>query len=121
MKTLVKAIVLSISTAFIATSAMAAPQDHQPPKPYAQQHHKAPAPQHHAPQHKQVYKKVDPSRDWRVGQKVPNQYQSKVYKVDHSKYKKLSKPGRNQQWIKVNGDYVLMNVVNDKIVKIIAG
>lgn len=119
MKTLVKAIVLSISTAVAATSAMAAPQDHQQHKPHAQQLHKAP--QHHAPQHKQVYKKVDPSRDWRVGQKVPSQYQSKIYKIDHSKYKKLSKPGRNQQWIKVNGDYVLMNVVNDKVIKIIAG
>jgi len=119
MKTLVKAIVLSISTALIATSAMATPQDHQPHKPYAQQHPKAL--QHHAPQHKQAYKKVDPSRDWRVGQKVPSQYQSRMYEVEHSKYIRLNKPGRNQQWIKVNGDYVLMNVVNDKVIKIIAG
>lgn len=109
MKTLVKAIVLSISTALVAIPAMAAPQDHhQYSKSHAQQ------------QHKQGYKKVDPSRDWRVGQKVPNQYQSKIYKVDHSKYKRLNKPGRNQQWIKVNGDYILMNVVNDKVIKIIA-
>ncbi|EIM38267.1 signal peptide protein [Acinetobacter sp. HA] len=40
--------------------------------------------------------------------------------MDHSKYKRLNKPGRNQQWIKVNGDYILMNVVNDKVIKIIA-
>ena len=125
MKTLVKAIVLSISTALVAIPVMAAPQDHhQYSKSHAQQQH--PAPQHHqlnkhpAQQHKQGYKKVDPSRDWRVGQKVPSQYQSKIYKVDHSKYKRLNKPGRNQQWIKVNGDYILMNVVNDKVIKIIA-
>lgn len=125
MKTLVKAIVLSISTALVAIPAMAAPQDHhQYSKVHAQQQHHAP--QHHqlnqhpAHQHKQGYKKVDPSRDWRVGQKVPSQYQSKIYKVDHSKYKRLNKPGRNQQWIKVNGDYILMNSVNDKVIKIIA-
>ncbi|MCO8068220.1 RcnB family protein [Acinetobacter schindleri] len=125
MKTLVKAIVLSISTALVAIPAMAAPQDHhQYSKSHAQQQHHAP--QHHqqnkhpAQQHKQGHKKVDPSRDWRVGQKVPSQYQSKIYKVDHSKYKRLNKPGRNQQWIKVNGDYILMNVVNDKVIKIIA-
>ncbi|ENV43330.1 RcnB family protein [Acinetobacter schindleri] len=125
MKTLVKAIVLSISTALVAIPAMAAPQDHhQYSKSHAQQQHHAP--QHHqqnkhpAQQHKQGYKKVDPSRDWRVGQKVPSQYQSKIYKVDHSKYKRLNKPGRNQQWIKVNGDYILMNSVNDKVIKIIA-
>ena len=133
MNTLVKALVLSISTALVAAPAMAAPQDHQQSKPHAQQQHKAPAPQHQVQkhqqdkhpaqpqQHKQVNKKVDPSRDWRVGHKVPSQYQSKMYKVDHSKYKKLSKPGKNQQWIKVNGDYILTNVVSHNIIKIIAG
>ncbi|KGT46914.1 hypothetical protein GW12_20970 [Acinetobacter sp. HR7] len=96
MNTLVKALVLSISTALVAAPAMAAPQDHEPNKAHTQQQHKAPAPQHEAQQHKQdkhpaqpqqhkqVNKKVDPSRDWRVGHKVPSQYQSKAYKVDHS-------------------------------------
>ncbi|WP_265734191.1 MULTISPECIES: RcnB family protein [unclassified Acinetobacter] len=37
------------------------------------------------------------------------------------KYKKLSKPGKNQQWIKVNGDYILMNAVSHAMIKIIAG
>lgn len=124
MKNLVKAVIFSLSSALVATSAFAAApehhsQHHQPQKTHVQQHaqHKAPA---HDQQHKQVHKKVDPSRDWRVGQKVPSQYQSKIYKVDHSKYKRLNKPGRNQQWIKVNGDYILMNSVNDKVIKIIA-
>jgi len=97
MKNLVKAVVFSLSSALVATSAFAAApehhsQHHQPQKTHVQ--HKSPA---HAQQHKQVHKKVDPSRDWRVGQKVPAQFQCKVYKVDHSKYKKLSKPGKNQQ------------------------
>ncbi|WP_373686223.1 RcnB family protein [Acinetobacter sp. YH12054] len=37
------------------------------------------------------------------------------------KYKKLSKPGKNQQWIKVNSDYILMNAVSHAMIKIIAG
>ena len=117
MNTLVKAIVLSFSTALVAAPAMAAPQDHYGQSHQVQNHHKAPVQQHHHT----VYKKaVNPSHDWRVGQKVPTQYYSQSYKVDHKKFKKLSKPGKNQQWIKVNGDYVLTNVMNQKISKIIS-
>ena len=118
MNTLVKAIVLSFSTALVAAPAMAAPQDHHSPSHQVQNHHKTPVQQ----QHKVVYKKtVNPSHDWRVGQKVPAQYHSQSYKIDHKKFKKLSKPGKNQQWIKVNGDYVLTNVMSHNIIKIIAG
>ena len=124
MNTLVKAIVLSLSTALVAAPAMAAPQEHNPQQHHqqhghqpVQNHHKTPVQQHHSAVHK---KAVNPSHDWRVGQKVPTQYYSQSYKVDHKKFKKLSKPGKNQQWIKVNGDYVLTNVMNNKIIKIIS-
>lgn len=125
MNTLVKAIVLSLSTALVAAPVMAAPQEHYN-KPHQVQQHKA-SPQHSTQnnqkqQHKSAaQKRVDPSRDWKRGQKVPAQYHSQSYKVDHSKYKKLSKPGRNQQWIKVNNDYVLTNTITHVILKIIAG
>lgn len=125
MNTLVKAIVLSLSTALVAAPVMAAPQDHHPQQhnqqhsqQSTQNHHKAPVQQHHNAVHK---KAVNPSHDWRVGQKVPGQYYAQSYKVDHKKFKKLSKPGRNQQWIKVNGDYVLTNVMSHSIIKIIGG
>ena len=125
MNTLVKAIVLSLSTALVAAPAMAAPQDHDPQQHHqqyghqpVQNHHKTPVQQHHNAVHK---KAVNPSHDWRVGPKVPGQYYAQSYKVDHKKFKKLSKPGRNQQWIKVNGDYVLINVMSHSIIKIIGG
>lgn len=125
MNTLVKAIVLSFSTALVTAPAMAAPQDHNPQQHHQrhghqpiQNHHKAPVQQHHNALHK---KAVNPSHDWRVGQKVPSQYYGQSYKVDHKKFKKLSKPGKNQQWIKVNGDYILTNAMNHNIIKIIAG
>ncbi|TCB49127.1 hypothetical protein E0H80_12495 [Acinetobacter sp. ANC 4779] len=118
MNILVKAIVLSFSTALVAAPAMAAPQDHYSQSHQIQNHHTAPVQQHQHAVHK---KAVNPSHDWRVGQKVPTQYYGQSYKVDHKKFKKLSKPGKNQQWIKVNGDYVLTNVMSHKIIKIIGG
>ena len=68
-----------------------------------------------------VKKAKRPSQDWKAGQKLPSAYHSNAYKVDHQKYKKLSKPSKNQQWIKVNGDYVLTDIRNHSIIKIIAG
>ena len=128
MNTLVKVLVFSISTALVAAPAMAAPQDNQNHQPQATHNQKAPA-QHQVqkdktpakPQAQQHKKSVKPAHDWRAGQKVPSQYRGNSYKVDHSKYKKLSKPAKNQQWIKVNGDYVLTNITNHSIIKIIGG
>lgn len=125
MNTLVKAIVLSLSTALVAAPVMAAPQEHYNKSHQVQQHKSSP--QHSVrnnqkQQHKSAaQKRVDPSRDWKKGQKVPAQYHSQSYKVDHRKYKKLSKPGKNQQWLKVNNDYVLTNNITHVILKIIAG
>jgi len=53
--------------------------------------------------------------------KKPVQYPSQSFKIDHKKFKKLSKLGKNQQWIKVHGDYVLTNITSHDIIKIIAG
>jgi Ni/Co efflux regulator RcnB len=140
MNTLVKALVLSISTALVAAPVMAAPQEHQPQKPQAQMSHKkAPEPmkqqqtpqnkpyaQNNAkhtqgPQHKAQKNRVNPSHDWKKGQKVPSEFRGQRYKVDHNQHRNLSKPSKNQQWIKVNGDYVLMNAMNYTIIKILAG
>ena len=171
MKTLVKTIVLSLSTTLITIPAMAAPQDHNPQhvdqraNPSYQQNHNAPqynqraepnrqqtpnSPQynqraepnrqqdHNSPQysqhanlghqqdrhdnpaHQRVNKPINPSRDWKVGQRLPSQYHGQGYKINHTKYKRLSKPARNQQWVKINGDYVLVNVLNHNIIKIIS-
>ena len=63
---------------------------------------------------------VNPSREWRSGQTLPRQYNSSRYEVNNnSVLKRLPKANRNQQWYKVNGDYVLVNERNDKIVRII--
>ncbi|OTG66829.1 hypothetical protein B9T25_08575 [Acinetobacter sp. ANC 4470] len=123
MNTLVKAIVLSLTTTLVAAPAIAAPQDHNP-----QQHSQHPN-NHNTQQptkpivknsHNDVKKSANPSHNWKVGQKLPSQYHGQSYQVDHNQHKKLSKPGKNQQWIKVNGNYVLINVLNHNILKIVA-
>lgn len=121
MNTLIKAIVLSVSTSVMAASAFAAPQDNHNQSKHVEQHqvdqHKT-----QAVVKKQQVKKnsVKPSRDWKSGQAIPAQYRS-GHAVDHKKYSKLTKPNKNQQWLKVNSEYVLINTVTHKIVKIIKG
>ena len=121
MNTFIKAAILSIATALIALPALAAPQEQH----HAAQSHghaqKQTSNGHQQPTHATVKKANRPSQDWKAGQKLPSAYHSNAYKVDHQKYKKLSKPGKNQQWIKVNGDYVLTDIRNHSIIKIIAG
>ena len=72
MNTLIKAIILSLSSALVAAPVMAAPQEHHSQQ-HGQQQHTA---QHQtkdsikAPQHSN--KKTErPSHDWQQGNKVP--------------------------------------------------
>ena len=106
MNTLIKAIILSVSASIMASSAIASPQTH----------HNHPV-VHKAQAHKSIIKA---SHDWKSGQVISSKYR-KGYLVDYKKYSRLTKPAKNQQWVKVNNDYVLINTVNHKIVKIIKG
>ena len=126
MKKLVHAGLFALTTAVLVTpAAIAAPSSHahennnhaqnmHPGNTHGQQH----AEQRH---HDMVQDRVlKPSRDWKAGQALPSHYYGKGYTVDHKRYKNLSKPGKNQRWIRVNGDYVLINTLNHSIVKIMS-
>ena len=63
--------------------------------------------------------RVNPSREWRSGQYLPNQFNSSRYAINHKNYRQLPNPGRYQQWYKINGDFVLVNERNNRIVRII--
>jgi Ni/Co efflux regulator RcnB len=43
----------------------------------------------HQPKH-EMDKKLDPSRDWRIGHTLPRQYQSSRYQVDYRSHKHLA-------------------------------
>ena len=120
LKTLLTATVVSVTT-FVASSAMAAPQ--HDPRGYDRQH--AQPHWNNKNDHKwnddrrfNQYK-VNPSRDWRVGQKLPRQFESHRFQISDREARRLPHTGRFQQWYKVNGDYVLVNERNNKIIRII--
>lgn len=54
---------------------------------------------------------------WQPGYVMPQHYRGNGYKVDY-KDSNLPKPGRNQQWYKINNDYILVNTDSNSIVSI---
>ncbi len=132
----IQAVVFSISSVLAATSVFAAPYDHQPQsiqqhkaavkadqhKSHVPQKHEAKKADHtkaHAPKPVMVKKGEQPKRDWKVGTQVPVKFQAKQFKTDYKQSKKLTSPKANQTWIKVNGDYVLIDTKTHKVLKIV--
>lgn len=115
MKSLVSAITLSLS-ALVATSAMAAPQDHSHAThtSHSSQTHQQTVKHNTHTQHAQSQQ-----QSWKTGNAFPSQYHSAGYKIDYKQHKNLNKPTKHQQWYKVNGQYILMNTTNHKIVKVV--
>ena len=120
MKKVLTTVALSLS-ALLATSAMAAPQhdsryDHNQHKQAPHWDAKDSKKWNDDPRHNN--RVVNPSRDWRVGQTLPRQYDNKRFEVSDREARRLPNTGRFQQWYKVNNDYVLVNERTNKIVRI---
>ena len=118
LKTLLQITAVSLS-ALVASSVMAAPQhdprgyDRQQPHWNSQKDHKWKDDRSYNQRH------VNPSRDWRVGQSLPRQFDSKRFQISDREARRLPNTNRNQQWYKINNDYVLVNERNNKIVRIL--
>ena len=54
---------------------------------------------------------------WQAGYVMPQHYRGNSYKVDY-KDNNLPKPGRNEQWYKINNYYILVNSDDNSIVRI---
>ncbi|EPK8838392.1 RcnB family protein [Acinetobacter baumannii] len=54
---------------------------------------------------------------WQPGYAMPQHYRGNGYKVDY-KDNNLPKPDRNQQWYKINNDYILVDTDSNSIVSI---
>ena len=139
MKKIISAITLSLS-AMVATSAMAGSSyDHRNDRQnYSTSHtNMSNKNTHYADQRNDKYddhryknnpsryqeqykRNIKPARDWRAGQILPRQFNPNAYAVSYKDARRLFKPNNHQQWLKINGDYVLINERNHKIVKIIA-
>lgn len=114
MKKLLSAIAISISAIMAASSTFAAPPEHAQGHQPAQQKHDQQHPNNHGADVKR-----GPQNNWNAGHKYPTQYRGAGYKVDYKHNKKLSKPGRNQQWYKADGHYVLVNTATYAIIKVL--
>ncbi len=120
MKKILTTIALSLS-ALMATSAMAA-SDHRYDDQQRYNNHTQDSRwnnnNNHYDHDRYDNHRVNPSRDWRVGQTLPRQYSSSRFQVSDREARRLAKTGRYQQWYKINSDYVLVNERNNRILRI---
>lgn len=54
---------------------------------------------------------------WQPGYVMPQHYRGNGYKVDYKSHD-LPKPSRNQQWYKINNDYILVDTDSNNIIRI---
>ena len=54
---------------------------------------------------------------WQEGYVMPQHYRGNSYKVDY-KDNNLPRPGRNEQWYKINNDFILVNSDDNSIIRI---
>ena len=134
MKKLLTTIALSLSAVMATSAAMAAGPGHdqrfdprKAPPPPAHVVKQGPQFKHNAPpSHANKFKddrRFDDKRHFnnsklRVGQTLPRGYDSKRFEVNSRDARGLAKAGKNQQWYKVNGDYVLVNEKNNRILRV---
>lgn len=106
-----------IALAAIALSIIAVPMAqaqprHDAPRHHHSQKHHYKSPKHYAPgQHKKHH--------WSRGDRVP-EWQRRHHIRDYHRYG-LKRPGRHQQWVKVNNDYLLVSIASGAIAAVIAG
>lgn len=115
------ALILAAVTMVVSVPAMARIDDHQA-SGHSRQHAKS-VNNSHAHQHSEHGKKLvvsKPHHAWKVGHKLPDNYLSKGYRVNYQTYH-LGRPAKNQHWYRVNGDYVLVNVISHRILQVMAG
>lgn len=123
MNKLLTAITISLS-ALVATSAMAGSHDDRrydhgnPHHQWNQKDDRRWNNHDRFDRNDRYEKRVNPSREWRSGQYMPSQFSSSRYHVNYKNYRQLPKPGKYQQWYKVNGDYVLVNERNNRIIRV---
>lgn len=55
---------------------------------------------------------------WQAGYVLPQHYRGDGYKVDY-RDQNLPRPDRNQQWYKINNDYILVNSETNSIMRIL--
>ena len=129
MMKLIHCAVLSVLMCFGTTSGMAAPEDTMPSREDLRSSYKKEEQRHGGAErggermHKMSIERrsFHAESSWKTGASIsnlPNAAPSQQA-VDYSKYPQLSTPSRYQKWIKVDGHFILINVMTNTILKVI--
>ena len=72
------------------------------------------------PRYRPVYQ--NGPRVWRRGEVLDRAYRGQGYWVnDYRQYPRLYAPAKNQRWVRVDNDYILVNTLSNVIVSILTG
>lgn len=112
-KIIATAIIVSLM-GMVTIPAMASPQQHPAHSQQTKQH-----PSH--PQYKQktASKKIQSHQNWKNGQVLSKPYRGKAYWADAKAQRHLPKAGKNQRWIKIDQDYILINTLSNVILSVL--
>ena len=133
MKKILTVLTLSLSAMLVSTFALAAPQSHgfrdndsqdRGPQERGRGFENRPN-RDFQPDQDQNRRKLREERGvkrlqqhkWQPGYVMPQHYRGNAYKADY-KDSHLPKPSRNQQWYKINNDYILVDSDNNNILRI---
>lgn len=62
---------------------------------------------------------IAPRGAFKTGYILPSQYRGAGYQFARYRTVGLQRPGKNQQWFKVRGDYILVNTANHHIIQVV--
>lgn len=109
--------------AAIAFSMLAAPMAQAQSRydgPRGGNHYSQPAkPKYQAPKRQQAQRHAPRRQHWTKGQRVP-EWQRRQHVRDYQRHG-LKRPARGQQWVKVDQDYLLINLATGFILGLAAG
>lgn len=108
MNKLIPILMLSVSSLFIAPFTFASEEDFYDRQDRAERFDEN--------ERKPRSEKRRQDFQWKTGYKMPQHYRGEGYKVDF-KQQNLTPPGRNQQWYKIRGEYVLIDTGSHTIIK----
>ncbi|WOE30809.1 MULTISPECIES: RcnB family protein [unclassified Acinetobacter] len=127
MKNIFTILTISFSVLSISGISFAAPQDRK----YENQYQRSYQPNNHNSHDNNDDQRFEKRRireergvkrlqqhQWQAGYVLPQHYRGNRYKVEYKEHN-LQKPNNNEQWYKINNDYILVDPESNNIIKII--
>ncbi len=114
-----RTILAAIAVSMLAVPMAQAQSRYDSPR-HGQHHYQPVKPKYQAPKQRHHAQRPAPQRQhWKQGQRVPN-WQKRQHVRDYQRHG-LKRPGRNQQWVRVDNDYLLLNLATGVILGMALG